>query len=110
MLSPANERAALATAAAVCAVALSQWPGTLSDDEALLASSELSDDMRLAVMFRAGKKRVLTDAVTGLKARMLETGAPPGVAGAATLGAAAPSTPPGGAGKPRGFGGKARSV
>ena len=110
MLSPANERAALATAAAVCAVALSQWPGTLSDDEALLASSDppLSSDMRLAVMFRAGKKRVLSDAVAGLKARMLEVSAPPAPGAAASAAPGAAAT--GGAGKPRGFGGKARSV
>jgi histone-lysine N-methyltransferase SETD3 len=109
-LSPSNERAALATAAAVCAVALSQWPGTLADDEALLSSASssdtpMSDDTRLAVAFRAGKKRVLADAVAGLKVRMAETmTAAPAPAG----GAAAPPTPGGGAGKPRGFGGKAR--
>lgn len=105
-LSPSNERAALATAAAVCAVALSQFPGTLADDEALLAgrgpagAAPMSDDMRLAVTFRAGKKRVLSDAVAGLKARMQES-----VAG----GAAQQAKPAGGAGKPRGFGSRARS-
>ena len=52
-------------------MALSQWPGTLAEDETLLRAPEaLSDDMRLAITFRAGKKRVLADAVTGLKERM----------------------------------------
>jgi hypothetical protein len=112
-LSAQNERAALATAAAVCAVALSQWPGTLADDEALLAGASgappLSDDVRLAVSFRAGKKRALAEAISGLKARMQATVAgTAGAAGAAGVaGAAAP--PPGGAAKPRGFGTRAKS-
>jgi hypothetical protein len=71
----------------------------------------MSDDTRLAVAFRAGKKRVLADAVAGLKVRMAETmTAPASGVGAASAGgaSAAPPTPGGGAGKPRGFGGKAR--
>ena len=110
-LTVANERAALATAAAVCAVALAQWKGTLADDEALLSAAQtppLSDDMRLAVAFHANKKRLLTDAVSGIKAKLQEmaadkpaqpAGRPMGKAGAA---------PGGGAGKPRASSTKAR--
>lgn len=74
-LTLANERAALATAAAVCAIALAQWPGTLADDEVLLSAAQsppLSDDMRLAVAFRANKKRLLADAVKRIKAKLTE--------------------------------------
>jgi len=67
------ERCALATAAAICAVTLSQWRTTLAQDDALLASQEaaaMPADVRLAITFRAEKKRCLSKALTTLKVRM----------------------------------------
>ena len=72
-VSPTVERCALATAAAVCAVTLSQWPTTLAQDEGLLSSSQgaaLPPDVRLATRFRAEKKRCLSTALAKLKARL----------------------------------------
>jgi histone-lysine N-methyltransferase SETD3 len=110
-LTLANERAALATAAAVCAVALAQWKGTLAEDEALLSAAQappLSHDMRLAVAFRANKKRLLTNAVTAIKAKLqvLAAAKTPQPAGR-PMGKPSPA-PGGGAGKPRSSSSKAR--
>lgn len=73
VVSSQVERCALATAAAVCAVTLSQWPTTLAQDDALLASPDgaaLPADVRLAMQFRAEKKRCLSTALSRLKARV----------------------------------------
>lgn len=111
LLTLANERAALATAAAVCAMALAQWQGTLAEDEALLSASQtppLSHDVRLAVAFRANKKRLLANAVTALKAKLqvLATAKTPQPAGRPMGKAPAPGAA--GAGKPRSASSKAR--
>lgn len=65
------ERHALATAAAVCAVALAQWPTTLEQDVAASrGGAQAEEDVRLATAFRMNKKRLLAAAVAGLKLRM----------------------------------------
>ena len=110
-LSLANERAALATAAAVCAVALAQWKGTLADDESLLSAAQtppLSDDMRLAVAFRANKKRLLSDAVKAIKAKLTDMAvAKPAQPAGRPMGKP-PAPGGGGTGKPRASSSKAR--
>jgi hypothetical protein len=73
VVSPTVERCALATAAAVCAVTLSQWPTTQAQDEGLLGSTQgaaLPPDVLLATRFRAEKKRCLSTALAKLKARL----------------------------------------
>lgn len=72
-VDPTVERCALATAAGVCAVTLSQWPTTLAQDDVLLGSPQgaaLAPDVRLAIQFRAEKKRCLATALAKLKARL----------------------------------------
>jgi hypothetical protein len=81
----------------VCAAALSQFPSTVDEDEALLSGSasvataagsgsaageagtQLSTDMRLAVEYRAGLKRLLVTAIQALGARVQEVPTLPGL-------------------------------
>lgn len=76
-LSQRNEVATLQTLTGVCAVALSQFPGTIDDDRAMLISgidpstgNRLSEEVQLAVRFRLEKKRLLTSALGVLSTRV----------------------------------------
>lgn len=83
MLSVVTERCALATAASMAAITLSQWPSTLKEDQELLESpTVLTPDVRLAVSFRADKKRALSEAIASLKDRIAALSAPNAAAAA----------------------------
>jgi len=71
----AAEARALRSAAAVAAVALAQWPSSAEEDEALLrAAGREEEAMRLALAFRAAKKRGLQALIGELKARAAAAG------------------------------------
>lgn len=58
-ITSANERAALTAIADGCRARLAGLPGTIADDEALLAGAALSPAARACVTVRRGEKRVL---------------------------------------------------
>lgn len=95
-LNRANETAVLRSLSGVAGIALTRFSTTLEEDEALLAGAaggaskqagqpegaqgrvqvqELSEEMRLAVLFRAERKRLLLGVMQALAARVQEVGA-----------------------------------
>ena len=124
-LSAAGEAAALRTLTGLCAIALSQFQGSLEDDAALLqqqrpqqqvpASQQgqqqqqgqqggpLSAELELAVRFRMEKKRLILSAINRLTARIKElaAGGSRSSASASPAAAAAPAGPGSGSGSSR---------
>lgn len=95
-IAPASELAALRTLTGICAIALSQFKGTLEDDAALLAGGSggdsqqpqqpqpqhLSEDQQLSVRFRMDKKALLLEALAAISGRIKQlAGAAAGAAG-----------------------------
>ena len=115
----AAELAALRTLTGMCAIALSQFKGTLEDDQALLAAAEaaaaagtageeqpLSADQQLAVQFRMGKKHLLLEALSVISRRIKQLASSASSAGGTASGGGSKQ----GAGGGSGAGGKGKVV
>ena len=62
-----SERRARRVLASICALALASFPTTSEEDEAELQACEPTDgDLKLAIRFRMGKKRILVNAIRAI--------------------------------------------
>ena len=74
---------ALRTIAAVCTLLLSQWSSVPQEDQEALslgmdsAGQPLSSDMKLAMQFRLGKKRLLLHTVSEISKQIQASSLPP---------------------------------
>ena len=114
-LAPAAELAALRALTGLCAIALSQFRGSLEEDAALLAAAaapaggqeaaqqaqrQLGEDEQLAVRFRMEKKQLLLEALGTVSHRIQQlaagSGAPAGAPGSGRQPAGSGRQPSGG--------------